>query len=172
VTVGNTRGELELTGEIHQSDIRHGSDGRVINTKLIGENQKVKPSCSESCSNCMNFMDSHGKCMLDGSKRTPWTPACEEFENLPPEPERRELENIPDEPDEYEEIELKREPARKNPCRYETRNTIYVNIPLGDPQLAAAELRYRLGNDYLEQCIIASHVLLRTSHDDDPFPNL
>ena len=167
-TVAVTRQELEVTSEIPKSDIRHGSDGRVINTKNIGP----KPSSSESCSNCYNFMDSDGKCMLDGSKRTPWTPACEEFENLPPEPERRELENIPDEPDEYEEIELKREPVKKNPGRYENRNTVSVNVPLANPQLAAAELRYRLGNDYLEQCIIASHVLLRTSHDDDPFPKL
>ena len=172
-TVAVIRCELELSAEIPQIEsrtVQRGDQTYQQNVTQIGK--KAKPSCSESCSNCMNFMDSHGKCMLDGSKRTPWTPACEEFENLPPEPERHELENIPDEPDEYEEIELKREPVKKNPGRYENRNTVSVNVPLANPQLAAAELRYRLGNDYLEQCIIASHVLLRTSHDDDPFPNL
>jgi len=167
-TVRAIRDELIVTARIAQSDTRRGSDGRVINTKNIGS----KPSSSESCSNCFNFMDSHGECMLDGLKRKPWTEACSEFEVAPPEPERRDLENIPDVPDEYEEIELKRKPLKKNPGRYEPRNTVYVNVPLGDPQMAAAELRFRLGEEYLEQCIIASHVLLRASHDDDPFPNL
>ena len=167
-TVRVIRDELVATAQIAQSDIRHGSDGRVINTKNIG----VKPSSSESCNNCLNFMGSHGECLVDGSQRTPWTEACEEFEPTPPELERRELEDIPDEPDEYEEIDLKKRSTKRDPGRYEPRNTVYVNIPLGDPQMAAAELRYRLGNDYLEQCIIASHVLLRASHDDDPYPNL
>ncbi|MCL2347319.1 MAG: hypothetical protein FWC50_03550 [Planctomycetaceae bacterium] len=167
-TVGVIRCELELTCGIRKSDLRIGQDGRVINTKNIGS----KPSSPESCSNCLNFMDSRGECMLDSSKRTPWTEACEEFEAIPPEPGRRELENIPDEPDEYEEIDLKKRSTKRNPGRYESRNTVYVNIPLGNPQMAAAELRFRLGNEYFEQCTIASNVLIRASHDDDPFPNL
>jgi len=167
-TVAVVRYELEVTGEIRQSDLRRGSDGRVINTKNIG----VKPSTPQNCSHCLNFMDSYGKCLLDGSQRTPCTDACDEFEVIPPEPARRELENIPDDPDEYEEIDLKKRSKKRNPGRYEPRNTVYVNVPLGDPQMAAAELRFRLGEEYLEQCIIASHVLLRVPHDDDPFPGL
>jgi hypothetical protein len=167
-TVGVIRRELETTVGIRQSNLRQGADGRRINTKNIG----TKPSPTANCSQCLNFMDTRGECLVNGSKRTPWTKACDEFEVIPPEPERRELENIPDLPDEYEEIELTRKPVKKNPGRYEHRNTVNIAIPLGDPPLAAAELRFRLGNDYLEQCIIASHVLLRATHDDDPFPHL
>ena len=166
-TVAVMRQELELTAEIPQSNIRCGSDGRVINTKNIG----TKPSSSESCSHCLNFMDSRGECLLDGSQRKPWTEACEELEIIPPEPVRRELENIPDEPDEYEEIDLKKRSTKCSPGRRAPRNTMYVNVPLGDPQMAAAELRYRLGNEYFEQCTIASNVLIRASYHDDPFPN-
>ena len=170
-TVAPIRLELQLSGEIPQIEsrtVQRGNQTYQQNTSQIGK----KSDPLASCSNCLNFMDSQGECLVDGSQRTPWTQACEEFEMIPPEPERRELENIPDFPDEYEEIELNKGPKNKNPVRYKPRNTVCVDIPLDNPQMAAAELRSRLGEEYLEECIIASSVLLRTSHDDDPFPNL
>ncbi len=167
-TVRLIRDELVATAQIAQSDFRQGQDGRVINTSQIGK----KTEGSASCNQCLNFMESNGECAVNGSKQRPWSEACEKFEEIPEEPERRELENIPDLPEEYEEVELKKGPKKKNPCRYKSRNTVCIDVPLGNPQLAAAELRARLGEEYLEQCTIASLTLLRTSHDDDPFPNL
>ena len=170
-TVAPIRRDLELSSEIPQIEsrtVQRGNQTYQQNVTQIGK--KATTDSTETCSQCLSFMKVSGECEHDGSKRTPWTPACEEFEVIPPEPERRD--DIPDDPDEYEEIELKRKPVRKNPGRYENRNTVSVNVPLGNPQLAAAELRFRLGNEYLEQCLIAARVLLRTTHDDDPFPNL
>lgn len=169
-TVGVIRRELEVTVGIRQSDLRIGLDGRAINTKNIGS--KPVEKSNESCSNCLNFMDSSGECMLDSSLRTPWTEACEEFEILPPEPERRDLENIPEVPDEYEEVEISKGPKKKNPVRYKPRNTTCVDLPLDNPQMFAAELRSRFNDNYLEECFIAIRTLSRVSHDDDPFPNL
>jgi len=171
-TVSATRYEIESGGEIPHLNFREGLDGKsypLITKEICKE---VKPSSPESCSNCLNFMDSQGECLVDGSQRTPWTQACEEFEMIPPEPERRDLENIPDFPDEYEEVELNKEPKNKNPVRYKPRNTVCVDIPLDNPQMAAAELRSVFSDDYLEECFIAVRTLSRMSHDDDPFPNL
>ena len=169
-TVRIIRDELVATAQIAQIEsrtVQRGNQTYRQNTSQIG-----KSDPHASCSHCLNFMDSRGECLLDGSQRKPWTEACDEFEVIPPEAERRELENIPDEPDEYEEIDLKKRSKQRNPGRYETRNTIYVNVPQGNPQMAAAELRFRLGDEYFEQCTIASNVLIRASYNDDPFPNL
>jgi len=171
-TVAVVRFELEAGAEIPHLTTREGLDGKSYPSTVKEICKEVKSSSPESCSNCLNFMDSSGECLVDGSQRTPWTQACEEFEMIPLEPERRELENIPDFPDKYEEVELNKGPKNKNPVRYKPRNTVCVDIPLDNPQMAAAELRSRLGEEYLEECIIASSVLLRTTHDDDPFPNL
>ena len=172
-TISTVRRENEVTGEIPQSTLRTGLDGRTINTKNIGTKPaEEENSSTESCSNCLNFMNSRGECMLDSSMRKPWSDACEQFEELPPEPTRRELENIPDFPDEYEEVELNKGPKKKNPVRYKPRNTTCVDLPIDNPQMFAAELRSVFSDAYLEECFIAVRTLSRTSHDDDPFPNL
>lgn len=54
VTVGRVRGHLVATGEVHQSDERRGSDGRIINTANIGRRT------IERCSLChVNFEGGH-----------------------------------------------------------------------------------------------------------------
>ncbi len=153
-TVSAIRGEIEATGEIPQSDVRIGLDGRTINTAQIGE--KYNPNPSESCSNCLNFMASCGECMLDSSKRTPWTPACSELEIIPPETLRRELPPPPEDDVTFDEPKK----VKHNTQRYKPRNTIKVDVPLDNPQLAAAELRSSLGEKYLEQCFIAVRLML------------
>jgi len=169
-TVRIIRDELIAGAQIAHLTTREGLDGKRYSVKSKTQGEKI--SSHESCSNCLNFMDSRGECMLDSSERKPWSEACDEFELLPPEPERHDIQNIPDFPDEYEEIEFKEGPKKKNPVRYKPRNTSCVVLSNNDPQMFAVELRSRFSDEYLDECFIAIRVLRNTSHDDDPFPTL
>jgi len=165
-TVAVIRCELESTAELPQSELRQGLDGRTINTQRIG-NKTPQPQAY--CMHCINFSDQQ-TCTFDGLTQVPWTPACDEFEAIPPEPERR---VVPPVTNDYKIIELpKRAGKPKTSGQYKPRNTLAVDIPLDNPQLAAAELRESLGEEYLKQCFISVRVLLTTDHGDDPFPNL
>ena len=168
-TVAVIRCELESTAELPQSELRQGLDGRTINTQRIGNKPKSEPQPQAYCMHCMNFSNQQ-TCMFDGSIQVPWTPACDEFEPIPPEPERR---VVPPVTDDYKIIEPPdRSKKPKTSGQYKPRNTLAVDIPLDNPQLAAVELRESLGEDYLKQCFISVRVLLTTDHSDDPFPNL
>ena len=169
-TVRIIRDELIASAQIAHLTTRKGLDGKCYPVK--SKMQEEEKSSTESCSNCLHFMDSHGECMLDSSQQKPWSDACDEFEILPPEPIRPELQNIPDLPDEYEEIELKKGPRKRNPGQYKMRNTSNLDLPHDNPQVFALELRSRFSDEYLEECFIAVRVLSRTSNEDDPFPNL
>ena len=118
---------------------------------------------------CINFSNQQ-TCTFDGSVQVPWTPACDEFEAIPPEPERR---VVPPVTNDYKIIEPPdRSKKPKTSGQYKPRNTLAVDIPLDNPQIAACELRESLGEEYLKQCFISVRVLLTTDHSDDPFPNL
>ena len=169
VSVNSIRAELETTGKLFQSELRQGLDGRTINTQRIGNNPKSKPQPQAYCMHCINFSNQQ-TCTFDGSIQVPWTPACDEFEPIPPEPEPR---VVPPVSNDYKIIEPpNRSKKPKGVGQYKPRNTLAVDIPLDNPQLAAAELRESLGEEYLKQCFISVRVLLTTDHSDDPFPNL
>jgi hypothetical protein len=154
-TVGIIRRELELTAGIRQSDVRTGQDGRTINTAQIGAKPNQNTDSADSCGGCLNFSPT-GTCMLDSGKRTPWTEACEDYEKIPPEPPRREL---PPPPEDYEILDGPKK-VKHNTQEYKPRNTIKVDVPLSNPDLAAVELRSSLGEEYLRSCFIAVRVLL------------
>ena len=151
-TVSAIRREKESTGEIPQSTLRTGLDGRKINTQKIGGNQCDPKSCSE----CMNYSEA-GTCIADGEKRMPWTEACEDFEMIREGIRPREL---PPPPTEYTLVDPVSKKRKKNSQNYKRRNTTTVDVPLNNPNLAAVELRESLGEEYLEQCFIAVRVLL------------
>ena len=137
-TVAALRCELESTAEIPQSELRRGLDGRTINTQRIGNNQKTEPQPKAYCVHCINYSDQQ-TCTFDGSIQVPWTPACDEFEAIPPEPERR---VVPPVTNDYKIIEPPdRSKKPKTSGQYKPRNTLAVDIPLDNPQLAACELR-------------------------------
>ncbi len=166
-TVANIRYKLESTEELPQSDLRTGQDGRKINTEKIGKKQS--PPEDATCKHCLNYTE-NDRCVLDDEIRTPWTAACDEFRAIPPEPERP---VVPDPPEVIERVDPPSQVApKRNPQQYKPRNTLRVDVPLGNPQLAAAEMRTMLGEEYLKECFIAVRVLLSVRHDDDPFPNL
>ena len=166
-TVAIIRCELESGGEIRHLTSRQGLDGKQYPSNCAGGNKKSEPQAY--CSQCMNFSNQQ-TCMFDGSVQVPWTPACDEFEAIPPEPERRVAPPITND---YKIIEPPKKTGKpKTSGQYKPRNTLAVDIPLDNPQLAAAELRESLGEEYLKQCFISVCVLLTTDHSDDPFPNL
>jgi hypothetical protein len=154
-TVASMRRELELSEEIPQMEIRtvqRGNQTYQQNTSQIGK----KIDSAASCSSCLNYSTSNGTCILDSGKRPPWSEACNDFEKIPPEPTRRELPPLPEEYETYDEPKK----VKHNTQRYKPRNTIKVDVPLDNPQMAAAELRSSLGEEYLQQCFIAVRVLL------------
>lgn len=165
-TVAVIRTENELSGEIPQIESRTVQRGDQTYQQSL-RTKKSEPKAY--CMHCINFSNQQ-TCTFDGSVQVPWTPACDEFEPIPPEPEPR---VVPPVSHDYKIIEPPdRSKKPKGVGQYKPRNTLAVDIPLDNPQLAAAELRESLGEEYLKQCFISVRVLLTTDHGDDPFPNL
>ena len=152
-TVAVIRSELELSSEIPQIETRivqRGNQKYQQNTKKIG---KTKSGSVASCSDCMSYSTSNGTCMYDSEKRTPWTEACDDFEEITEGLRRREL---PPPPEEYTVADPKPKKKRKRcTSQNKPRRTVAVDIPMDNPDLAAVELRESLGVDYLKQCFIA-----------------
>lgn len=167
-TVGSIRREMEVTGGIRQSDLRTGQDGRAINTKNISgkPNRKSKPDLT--CGDCANLKGDF--CQVDHEVQVPWTPACDLFTPIPPKQEDEEEEE--DKPGQYKTAKPTKERNKHPTRRNKPRNTVCVDVPLDNPQLAAAELRAMLGEEYLRQCFISVRMLLANTHEDDPFPSL
>ncbi|MCL2118038.1 MAG: hypothetical protein FWH27_06375 [Planctomycetaceae bacterium] len=165
-TVAAIRCELESGAEIPHLTSRQGLDGKEYPT---ASTKQSEPQPKAYCVHCINYSNQQ-TCTFDGSTQVPWTPACDEFEPIPPEPERR---IVPPVTNDYKIIEPPdRSKKPKTSGQYKPRNTLAVDIPLDNPQLAAVELRESLGEEYLKQCFISVRVLLTTDHSDDPFPNL
>ena len=167
-TVAVIRCELESSAEIPQIESRTVQRGDQTYQQSL-RSKKPEPQPQAYCMHCINFSNQQ-TCTFDGSIQVPWTPACDEFEAIPPEPERR---VVPPVTNDYKIIEPPdRSKKPKTSGQYKPRNTLAVDIPLDNPQLAACELRESLGEEYLKQCFISVRVLLTTDHSDDPFPNL
>ncbi|MDR1492030.1 MAG: hypothetical protein LBT05_04835 [Planctomycetaceae bacterium] len=152
-TVSAVRLECEATGEIPQSNLRTGQDGRTINTTNIGSGQKPK-----ACMYC--FYYENDRCTNDGSEPLPWNLACEDFKMKIPDPPQQE---IP--PPDYDNIKIsdfKKKPEKTNPNQYRRlKNCTTVHLPSDNPTLFAVELRNRWSPEYLTACIAAlKHILM------------
>ncbi|MCL2624374.1 MAG: hypothetical protein FWD31_11990, partial [Planctomycetaceae bacterium] len=99
-TVAPIRRDLELSAEIPQIESRTVQRGDQLYQQSL-RTKKPEPQPQAYCMHCMNFSNQQ-TCMFDGSIQVPWTPACDEFEPLPPEPERR---VVPPVTDDYKIIE-------------------------------------------------------------------
>ena len=156
--VSGIREELEVSGKVCQIETRtvqRGNQKYQQKTKKIG---KTKSGSVASCSDCMSYSTSSGTCMYDSEKRTPWTEACDDFEEITEGLRRREL---PPPPEEYTVADPKPKKKRKRcTSQNKPRRTVAVDIPMDNPDLAAVELRESLGVDYLKQCFISVRMLL------------
>ncbi len=166
-TVAAIRCELESSAEIPQIESRTVQRGGQTYQQSLKKKQEAGPDAF--CSGCMNFSNRQ-TCICDGSVKVPWDSACEEYEPIPPEPTRR---VVSPPSNDYKIIEPKRKSKKsKTSGQYKPRNTLAVDIPLDNPQLAAVELRESLGEEYLKQCFMCVRMLITTDHSDDPFPSL
>jgi hypothetical protein len=162
-TVRRIRKELELTGEIRQSNSRTGQDGRTINIANIGSRQSSQESelCYKTCSDCRYFEDD--KC-ADGTEKLPFDAACSDWAVRVVELPERE---IP--PPDYENVEPC-DDEDDTPVKHHLfqnrrlKNCITVHLPPDNPQLFAVELREHCEREYLIACLAALKHLLE---DDD-----
>ena len=181
-TVGAVRRELELTGEIPQSDFRTGQDGRTINTSGIHANRKETEQPSfpvntsrinfgskvvpegATCEKCRYFENQ--KCLTDEIENPlPWTDVCGEFEvrveETPPD-------SVP--PPDYENVKplgrkLKQTRQQRQYQNRDLKNCITVSLPSDNAPVFATELRNHWEKPYLTECLAALKHLLE--EDDD-----
>ena len=161
-TVGRIRKEMELTGEIRQSNSRIGQDGRMTNTGRINFG-RTPPPPGAHCSKCVCYKD--GFCSNDDLRKLPWQQPCEDFAMLVDDVPRR---DIP--PPDYDNIVV-----CGDKTRYKPSNSLYQNcklkkclkvyLPSDNPSLFAVELRNRWSPEYLTDCIAALKQLLTDQGD-------
>ena len=186
VTVGTVRQELVLTGEINQSTLRVGLDGRTINIAGINANRNKtglpKPKYGinvsrinfgrrvipdgATCGQCRYFEDQ--KCHTDEIENIdPAIDICDAFEvrvqEAPP---------IVLPPPDYENFKplgrkLNRKRRRRLFQELDLKNCIAVHLPSNNAQLFAVELRENWPKPYLVECLVALKHLLEDDENDD-----
>jgi len=179
VTVGTVRQKMVLTGEINQSALRVGLDGRTINTAGINANRNKtglpKPTYGinvsrinfgrraipngATCGQCRYFEDQ--KCLTDEIENLdPEVDVCDGFEirgvAAPPE--------VISPPDYENDRPLGRKRNRKRQRRlfqeHNLKDYIAVHLPSNNAQLFAVELREHWPKPYLIECLVALRNLL------------
>ena len=95
--------------------------------------------------------------MLDSGVHPKTNTACPEFVPIPDEPVVLKRAPIPENYQVIDGPEPKRQPVKS--CHYKPRNTLVVDVPLDNPDLAVVELRHQLGEEYLDQCFAAWRTL-------------
>jgi hypothetical protein len=164
-TVSRIRRDLELTGEIRQSNFRTGLDGRTINTSRIGSSApSQKPDLNyTTCLQCRYFEKEF--CTFFGEERLPFDGACNDFAVIVPDPPVRE---VP--PPDYDHVEPCDDDDNKPVIHrlFQNRrlkNCITVHLPPDNPQLFAVELREHCDREYLIACLAALKHLLDDKDD-------
>jgi hypothetical protein len=164
-TVSVVRRELEMTGEIPQSNLRTGLDGRKINTSHIGSSNPSQESDLnyKTCLQCRYFENDY--CVSGGEEKLPFDAACEHFAVRVVEPPERE---IP--PPDYDNVEPcdddNDKPVIHRPFQNRRlKNCITVHLPPDNPQLFAVELREHCDREYLIACLAALKHLLEDKDD-------
>jgi hypothetical protein len=127
-------------------------------TNVTRDNQRPQEDSNQTsqhphlyCTEC-RFIDG-GTCGIDGSKKVPWSSACNDFVNRVSDETQHNIQ-----PNDYDKAKKKSVPRSFQNCKL--KDCITVHLPSSNPQLFAVELREHWERDYLFECLAALNDLL------------